>query len=344
MDVWVQARCDTPALSCHIDGPMPHLDVTPQGISHVRLNPDPTEGAPMHTVVIPVHPDPAVLTFDTVVKAKEVHAVLVEAMDEDTLGNVDIIPARSATVAELARVHDLAYIVAVRTGEPEVLATSNGIGWDPHLFDIAAGSSGSIRDAALEALATGGIVGALATGLHHARRDRGNGYCTFNGIALALRAVADAGARRALVLDVDGHCGGGTASLINSIPGAEQLDISVHHYDSYASTDRCRLVMTDGDRYLETLENELEHVVDPAGIDLVIHNAGMDIHEGAGGVPGISTAVIAERERMIFEWARRHRLPVAWTLAGGYTSSGMSLRRVAELHLLTAKAALATLN
>jgi acetoin utilization deacetylase AcuC-like enzyme len=145
----------------------------------------------------------------------------------------------------------------------------------------------------------------------------------------------------ALVLDVDGHCGGGTASLISSIPGAEQLDISVHHYDSYASTDRCRLVMTDADRYLETLEDELERVVDPAGIDLVIHNAGMDIHEGAGGVSGIRTAVVAERERMIFDWARRHRLPVAWTLAGGYTSSGLALRQVAELHLMTAKAALA---
>lgn len=298
----------------------------------------------MHTIVTPVHPDPAVLTFDTVVKAKEVHAALTEAMDEGDIAPIDLIPARSATVAELARVHDLAYIVAVRTGEPESLAVSNGIGWDPHLFDIAAGSAGSIRDAALEALATGGVVGALAAGLHHARRDRGNGYCTFNGIALALRAVADAGARRALVLDVDGHCGGGTASLINTIPGAEQLDISVHHFDSYVSDDRSRLVMTDGDRYLETLGNELERVVDPAGIDLVIHNAGMDIHEGAGGVSGISSAVVAERERMIFEWARRHQLPVAWTLAGGYTSSGMTLRHVAELHLLTVKAALAASN
>lgn len=296
---------------------------------------------PLHTVFVPVHPGPARLTFDTVVKAAEVRQAIIDAVAAGQLEPIALEPARSASADELARIHDPAYIAAVVSGTPEHRAASNGIGWDPHLFDIAAGSAGAIRDAVLAALATGGFVGALSAGLHHARFERGNGYCTFNGLALAVQAALDAGARRVLVLDVDAHCGGGTASLIAGIDGAEQLDVSLYQYDTFTSTERCRSVLTDPVSYLSTLEQELDAVVDPAGIDLVIHNAGMDVHERAGGVRGMTTAIVAERERMVFAWAARHGLPVAWTLAGGYTSTGVSLREVADLHLLTPAAAIA---
>ena len=297
--------------------------------------------SPLHTVFVPVHRVPARLTFDTVVKAAEVGQAIGDAVAAGRLERVELVPARPASREELERIHDPAYVAAVVSGTPEHLAASNGIGWDPNLFDIAAGSAGAIRDAALAALATGGFVGALSAGLHHARFERGNGYCTFNGLALAVHAALDAGARRVLVLDVDAHSGGGTASLIADVEGAEQLDVSLIHYDAFEPTERCRSVMTDPAGYLSTLERELDAVVDPAGIDLVIHNAGMDVHERAGGVRGMTTAVVAERERMVFEWAAHHGLPVAWTLAGGYTSAAFSLREVAELHLLTPAAAIA---
>lgn len=296
---------------------------------------------PLHTVFVPVHPGPARLTFDTVVKAAEVRQAIIDATADGRLEPIALEPARSASADELARIHDPAYIAAVVSGTPEHRAASNGIGWDPHLFDIAAGSAGAIRDAALAAMASGGFVGALSTGLHHARAERGNGYCTFNGLALAVHAALDAGARRVLVLDVDAHCGGGTASLIADVEGAEQLDVSLLHYDTFEPTERCRSVMVDPGDYLRTLERELGAVVDPAGIDLVIHNAGMDVHERAGGLQGMTTDVVAERERMVFGWASSHGLPVAWTLAGGYISAGFGLRDVAELHLLTPAAAIA---
>lgn len=294
----------------------------------------------MHTVITPVHPDPVLLTFDTVVKATEVGHAIEDAVSDGSLGEVTLIPARSADIRELCRVHQARYVAAVQAGEPEDLASSNGIGWDPNLFEIAAGSAGAIRDAALEAIATSSAVGALSAGLHHARYAHGAGYCTFNGLVVAARAALDIGARRILILDVDAHCGGGTASLIADIDGIEQLDISVNGFDRYQSDSSSTLVLTKPESYLSTLTSELDRVVDPAGIDLVIHNAGMDVHERAGGPAGFTTAMVAERERLIFEWARSHELPVAWTLAGGYTSTGFSLRQVADLHLLTVKAAI----
>jgi acetoin utilization deacetylase AcuC-like enzyme len=295
----------------------------------------------MHTVVMPQHPDAVALTFDTVVKAREVKEALIDAMSNGQLTEVDLVPARSADSLELVRVHTRQYVDAVRNGEPESIASSNGIGWDPHLFEIAAGSAGAIRDAALEAISTQGFVGALSAGLHHARSERGAGYCTFNGLVVAARAALDAGARRVLILDLDAHCGGGTASIISTLVGVEQVDIAVNTFDRYTSDDQSRLITAVPDSYLQTVEQELNRITDPARIDLVIHNAGMDVHEQAGGPRGIDTDMVALREQMVFEWARSHSLPVAWTLAGGYQSSSFSLRDVAQLHLLTPSAAIA---
>ena len=62
-------------------------------------------------------------------------------------------------------------------------------------------SNGGAVAAALEAFETKRNAGSLSSGLHHATRALGSGFCTFNGLALAARAVIDAGAKRVLVVD-----------------------------------------------------------------------------------------------------------------------------------------------
>ena len=67
----------------------------------------------------------------------------------------------------------------------------------------------------------------------------------------------------------------------------------------------------------------------------------MDPHEGCpvGGLAGITTEIIAERERMVFDWCRAQGLPVAFVLAGGYTGPALDQRGLVELHRLTIAAA-----
>jgi len=51
-------------------------------------------------------------------------------------------------------------------------------------------------------------TGSLSSGLHHARRTHGAGFCTFNGLALAALTaleVLTAGAQRVLILNLDAH-------------------------------------------------------------------------------------------------------------------------------------------
>ncbi len=162
---------------------------------------------------------------------------------------------------------------------------------------------------------------ALSSGLHHAHRESGAGFCTLNGLAIAARAALAASARSVLILDLDAHNGGGTASLIAADERIAQLDVSVDGYDTYESSDRIRRVfVSDGVQYLETIARCLDDL-DRNGqsFDLCIYNAGMDPHEDCaiGGRSGITGDVLAARETMVFEWCRRRGLPVAFVLAGG---------------------------
>ena len=74
------------------------------------------------------------------------------------------------------------------------------------------------------------------------------------------------------------------------------------------------------------------------GSELLSYNAGMDTHEKAGGLKGITSAMIRQREALVVRWATERNIPVLFALAGGYMWSGLSLEGVARLHLETVRA------
>src|SRR2546429_582741 len=82
---------------------------------------------------------------------------------------------------------------AVETGLPRDLAESQGFVWGLGLWPMVLASNGGAVAAALAALQEG-VAGSLSSGLHHARRGSGAGFCTFNGLVIAARAALAAGA------------------------------------------------------------------------------------------------------------------------------------------------------
>ena len=272
-------------------------------------------------------------TFDTHAKAR----LVAERARE--LPGVDIVSPRPATADELNSIHDERYVEAVLTGSPEDLASSNGFCWSPPLRDSILASTGGVRDAVLTALASGGVAGSLSSGLHHASSRKGQGFCTVNGLVLGARAALDAGSARVLIIDFDAHCGGGTASMISGVSGVEQIDVSVSRFDHYTNTDNARLWMSNGQNYLRDVNSALESVHAPDSIDLVLYNAGVDAHEHAGGVRGVTTEVIRRREYRVVEWCQSYGLPVAFVLAGGYSGGEFGMGDIADLHLLLVDAA-----
>jgi acetoin utilization deacetylase AcuC-like enzyme len=206
-------------------------------------------------------------------------------------------------------------------------------------------SNGGAVAAGLTALKQG-VAGSLSSGLHHARAGSGAGFCTFNGLVIAAREALSAGARSVLILDLDAHCGGGTALLIEDEPSIFQVDVSVSSFDSYAPSDRVWLdIVQEGKDYLPTVERMLKEL-DRRSLhfDLCLYNAGMDPFENCptGGKGGITQEVLANRERMVFGWCRDRNLPVAFVLAGGYVGTGLDENGLVELHRLTLLASVET--
>jgi acetoin utilization deacetylase AcuC-like enzyme len=287
--------------------------------------------------------------FDTTRKAGWV----ADALAAVPVPGVDLVEPAPLAWPDVERLHDPDYVEAVRTGRPRVLAESQGFAWDPGLGPMVLASNGGAVAAALDALRTGGAAGSLSSGMHHARREHGEGFCTFNGYALAAVAALEAagsgsgsGSGSVLLLDLDAHCGGGTASLLAGEPGFEQLDVAVSSFDGYRGDDAFRLfVVRRAADYLPTIERELEAIARSGQrYSLCLYNAGMDPFEGCatGGLSGITAEVLAARERLVFAWCRERRLPVAFVLAGGYIGPGLSVDELVALHRTTIEEAART--
>jgi acetoin utilization deacetylase AcuC-like enzyme len=279
-------------------------------------------------------------SFDTTRKAGWV----ANSLRDRPIAGVRLREPEPLTADQLASVHHPEYVEAVRTGKPSHLASSQGFSWDPGLWPMVAASNGGAVAAALAALESGGAAGSLSSGLHHAKRHHGSGFCTFNGLALAARAAQRAGAERILVIDLDAHCGGGTHELLADDPGISQLDVAVNPFDYYepAASGWMLDLVSDAADYLPRIARRLgERSIGRATLDLVLYNAGMDPYEGCdiGGLSGVSADILVQRERLIFDWCRAGSVPVAFVLAGGYARGEVAQAQLVELHRATIAAA-----
>lgn len=286
--------------------------------------------------------------FETTRKARWV----ADSLSADPIPGIELVTPRPLAWEQVVQVHDPEYVKAVQTGVPRHLAESQGFEWDPGLWRMVLSSNGGAVAAALDALKTG-VAGSLSSGLHHARRSHGAGFCTFNGLVIAAREALAAGAESVLILDLDAHCGGGTASLIADDPRLWQMDVAVNTFDIYrdsgdidpAGVARIRLrVVENSAAYLREIERGFQEFGSRGPrFDLCLYNAGMDPFEGCstGGLRGITREILASREHSVFEWCRDHAAATAFVLAGGYIGWGLDAEGLVELHRLTLEAAAA---
>jgi acetoin utilization deacetylase AcuC-like enzyme len=281
--------------------------------------------------------------FDTTRKA----AWIAAALERDPITGLQLHRPPPLVESDLARVHDPAYVCAVRDGAPRALAESSGLAWSGSTFRMVAASNGGVVAAARAALARDGgaaVSGSLSSGLHHARRERGAGFCTFNGLALAAHFALEAGVEPVLVLDLDAHAGGGTHALLGEERRVWIRDLSVDPFDAYrpsASRNTLEIIERGAD-LLGAVERTLRHLArNGPRFGLCLYNAGMDPYQGCreGGRPGISAEVLAAREALVFGWCHAERIPVAFALAGGDSGPELTKGELVGLHRLTLEAA-----
>lgn len=266
---------------------------------------------------------------ETVTKAR----LVAELIEAGKAGEVWLEAPKFATRKELEQIHSAEHVRSTFEDKHSFLEVG---AWSQPLLDSILASTGGMRDAVKEALKNG-RSGSLSSGLHHARRGAGNGFCQFNGLALAaleaLKKVKTVG-----ILDLDAHAGGGTFDILGDNRHVFLADVTVNSFDSWEPTDEQRHFYAEVDdprSYLGHVEDAL-HFLEP--VDFLIYNAGMDTYEKAGGMKGITKEMIRKREKLVVQWARARKVPHVFALAGGYKWGGLTLEQVAELHLETVKA------
>jgi acetoin utilization deacetylase AcuC-like enzyme len=265
---------------------------------------------------------------------------------------VELLEPAPVTDEDLLRVHTPEYLHAIATGEPRALAQSQKFPWSPELAEAVRWTNGGCI-AGLRAALEDGVAGNLASGFHHSHGPHGEGFCTFNGLVVAMeRMRAEGRLARGLVLDMDLHYGNGTAALLADRPDFFQLSIYGNWYKknlAYRDVASERAPDTGNawsvpvpngagrEEYLGILERTLVPAIDRARPDALLYQAGADPYKEDPYSPlDLDHAALRARDTYVFETARRLGLPVLWVLAGGYTKD---TRKVVEVHLNTARAA-----
>ena len=263
---------------------------------------------------------------------------------------VRLVEPAPVTEEDLRRVHSAEYIAAIRTGEPRALAESQKFPWSPELYPSVCLTGGGCLAAGRQALQDG-VSAALVSGFHHACADHGEGFCTFNGLIVALDALLAAGEiRTAAVLDMDLHYGNGTAQLAVSRPHVFALSLYGNDYaDNVSVRDVTARHHEDGENHrsfplpagcdrptmLRILDEALPLIAERKP-DLLLYQAGADPYfEDPYSPLALNHDDLLARDWQVFEFAKAHDLPVAWVLAGGYTSD---VSKVVQVHLNTFQA------
>ncbi len=252
------------------------------------------------------------------------YQLLRDKLDRDgILAGAALAPSPIASLAEIERAHDRAYVVAAMEGKLSAQAQRLiGLPWSDVLALRARTVVGGALAAAHEALETG-LSGQLAGGTHHAHRTFGSGFCVFNDLAVAALALLDEGrVRRIAIVDLDVHQGDGNAAILAG--NMATLVLSVHgerNFPFSKATSDIDVALPDGTEdaaYLAALAPALECVT-AFKPDLVLYLSGADpLASDTLGRLGLTFAGLVARDRMVFEMSRRLGVPVSIAIGGGY--------------------------
>ncbi len=238
--------------------------------------------------------------------------------------DIEVVSFEPADPVDLTFAHNYGMVRSVLAGE-----SPNGFGnTDPAIAASTLYTVGSMIAAAEHAVLHCEHVCSPTSGFHHAGFSFTGGYCTFNGLVVALMLLRSKGLiRTAAIVDCDVHYGNGTQDIIDALC----LDW-IKHYTMgrhFHSREECG---RGGRAFLKWLAEAKE---DCQGADIVLYQAGADPHlrDPLGGF--LSGKTLMERDIMM---TGIHG-PLVWNLAGGYRlDSRGTIAPVLQTHRVTALA------
>lgn len=237
---------------------------------------------------------------------------------------VELWLAPRAARDELLAVHTAGYLDGFDAGTLGDGAMRRiGFPWSPELVERSLRSCGGTIAAARTALVDGAAV-YLAGGTHHARADRGAGYCVFNDCAVGARVVQrEGGVARVLIVDTDVHQGDGTAAIFADDPSV--FTFSVHgeaNFPAEKAVSDLDIALPSGtgdDAYLVRLRDGLDEALAASAPQFVFYLSGADPFAGDRlGRLALSKAGLRTRDEVVLGAIRRRGLPHVTVMGGGY--------------------------
>jgi acetoin utilization deacetylase AcuC-like enzyme len=196
-----------------------------------------------------------------------------------------------ATDEQLARVHPIEYVRAIRDAAPDsgTVHLDPDTAMNPYTLNAAlraAGAAVLAVDLVLSGKVSSSFCSVRPPG-HHACRVRPMGFCIFNNVAVAARHAIDAhGLDRVAIIDFDVHHGNGTEDIFEGDEHVLMASTFQHPFYPYSGTESPASNMVNvplhagaGSReFREAVRESWIPALDEFRPELVIFSAGFDAH------------------------------------------------------------------
>jgi acetoin utilization deacetylase AcuC-like enzyme len=181
-----------------------------------------------------------------------------------------------------------------------------------------------------------------AGGTHHAFKEKGEGFCVFNDIAIAANYLIHSNKfNNILIVDLDVHQGNGSASIFNG--QGQVFTFSMHGAKNYPfrkEASHLDIGLPDGtedEAYLKILFDILPRVIDQHRPELIFYQAGVDIlTTDRLGRLSVSREGCRKRDKYVMEICKKNKIPLVVTMGGGYSPQ---LSHIIEAHANTFRTA-----
>jgi acetoin utilization deacetylase AcuC-like enzyme len=254
-----------------------------------------------------------------------------------------------ATDEQLARVHPLEYVQAIRDASPErgTVHLDPDTAMNPHSLQAALRAAGAAV-LAVDLILTGKAQTAFCAVRppgHHACRFRPMGFCIFNNVAVGARHALQAhGLERVAIIDFDVHHGNGTEDIFEGDEHVLMASIFQHPFYPYSGTDNPASNMFNVPLAAGAGTRELREAVTETWLpaleefrpELVLFSAGFDAQaEDDMAMLRFADSDYAWVTRQVRQVAERHaRGRMASVLEGGYALSALGRSVVQHLRVM----------